>query len=143
MSAVDAGVRASLVTGATNGTWSISCSEPMPQRICGARPPSTTIGERFCSALAIALIPLVTQRPRDGVDVGLVAGVLGAVGEDDLAARGDDERPAELVSVLLGRSQRLVAQAAERHAERARREDLARARPAQVHRLVGRLVGRQ
>src|SRR5437899_10867008 len=34
----------------------ISCSEPCPQRICGARPPSTTIGELFCSADASALM---------------------------------------------------------------------------------------
>ena len=40
-------VSALLVTGATNGTWSISWSEPEPQRISGARPPSTTSGERF------------------------------------------------------------------------------------------------
>ena len=49
--------------GATNGTWSISCSEPWPQRIAGARPPSTSIGEWFCCAEAIALIPLVTPGP--------------------------------------------------------------------------------
>ena len=30
------------VSGRTNGTWSISCSEPCPQRSAGARPPSTT-----------------------------------------------------------------------------------------------------
>jgi hypothetical protein len=63
ISAVAPAVRASLVTGATNGTWSISCSEPCPQRIAGARPPSTTIGELFISALAIALMPLVTPGP--------------------------------------------------------------------------------
>ena len=33
--------------GRTNGTWSISCREPCPQRRAGARPPSTTIGESF------------------------------------------------------------------------------------------------
>ena len=58
-----AAVRASLVTGATNGTWSISCSEPWPQRNAGARPPSTSIGEPFCCAEAIALMPLVTPGP--------------------------------------------------------------------------------
>src|SRR3954466_9585086 len=63
MSAVLSGVAANLVTGRTNGTWSISCSDPWPQRIAGARPPSTTIGELFCSADAIALMPLVTPGP--------------------------------------------------------------------------------
>jgi hypothetical protein len=56
-------VAASLTTGRTNGTWSISCREPWPQRIAGARPPSTIIGEWFCSADAIALIPFVTPGP--------------------------------------------------------------------------------
>ncbi len=51
------------MTGETNGTWSISWSEPEPQRISGARPPSTTRGERFCSAPAIALMPFVTPGP--------------------------------------------------------------------------------
>ena len=54
---------ANLVTGRTNGTWSISCSEPCPQRHAGARPPSTSIGERFCIAEVIALMPLVTPGP--------------------------------------------------------------------------------
>ncbi len=45
ISAVLSGVAASLVRGRTNGTWSISCSDPWPQRIAGALPPSTTIGE--------------------------------------------------------------------------------------------------
>ena len=54
---------ASLTSGRTNGMWSISWSEPCPQRACGARPPSTTIGEPFCDAEAIALIPLVTPGP--------------------------------------------------------------------------------
>ena len=56
-------VAASLTSGATNGTWSISCSEPWPQRNAGARPPSTSIGELFWAAEAIALIPLVTPGP--------------------------------------------------------------------------------
>ena len=47
MSAVDSTVAAERVSGATNGTWSISCREPWPQRIAGARPPSTRIGEPF------------------------------------------------------------------------------------------------
>ena len=62
-SAVEVAVRALFVSGATNGTWSISCSEPWPQRNCGARPPSTTIGELFLCADAIALMPLVTPGP--------------------------------------------------------------------------------
>ena len=63
MSAVVAAVRASLVTGSTNGMWSISWSEPWPQRNAGARPPSTSIGEPFWSADAMPLIPLVTPGP--------------------------------------------------------------------------------
>jgi hypothetical protein len=54
---------ASFVSGRTNGTWSISCSDPWPQRSAGARPPSTIIGEWFAWADAIALIPLVTPGP--------------------------------------------------------------------------------
>ena len=63
ISAVCRGVAASLVRGATNGTWSSSCSEPWPQRKAGARPPSTSTGEWFSFADAIALIPLVTPGP--------------------------------------------------------------------------------
>ena len=63
MSAVASAVCASFASGRTNGTWSISCSEPCPQRIAGARPPSTTIGELFCSAEPIALMPFVTPGP--------------------------------------------------------------------------------
>ena len=63
ISAVEPAVAASLTSGRTNGTWSISCSEPWPQRIAGARPPSTSTGEWFCCADAIALIPLVTPGP--------------------------------------------------------------------------------
>ena len=63
ISAVDAAVAALLVTGATKGTWSISWSEPWPQRKAGARPPSTNTGEPFCRAEAIPLIPLVTPGP--------------------------------------------------------------------------------
>ena len=78
-------VAASLVSGATNGTWSISCSEPWPQRNAGARPPSTSIGEWFCCAEAIALIPLVTP---------------GTGGQRAHAGRARDLRPA------LGRERR-------------------------------------
>ncbi len=56
-------VAASLVSGRTKGTWSISCREPIPQRIAGARPPSTSIGERLAWAEAIALMALVTPGP--------------------------------------------------------------------------------
>jgi len=63
ISAVLSAVTANLVSGRTNGTWSISCSDPWPQRIAGARPPSTTTGEWFCCADATALIPLVTPGP--------------------------------------------------------------------------------
>ena len=59
----DCAVAANRVSGATNGTWSISCSDPCPQRNAGARPPSTTSGDWFCCAAAIALIPLVTPGP--------------------------------------------------------------------------------
>ena len=38
-------VAADLTSGDTKGRWSISWSEPEPQRISGARPPSTQIGE--------------------------------------------------------------------------------------------------
>ena len=63
ISRVHSGVAASLTSGRTNGTWSISCSEPWPHRSCGARPPSTSIGEWFWAAEAIALIPFVTPGP--------------------------------------------------------------------------------
>ncbi len=59
----DCAVAANRVSGATNGTWSISCSDPCPQRSAGARPPSTTSGDWFCCAAAIALIPFVTPGP--------------------------------------------------------------------------------
>jgi hypothetical protein len=63
ISAVLPAVAANLTSGRTNGTWSISCSDPWPQRACGARPPSTSIGELFCAAEAIALIPFVMPGP--------------------------------------------------------------------------------
>ena len=56
-------VRASLVTDATIGGWSSSWRLPLPQRFCGARPPTTTIGEPANCACAIALTPLVTPGP--------------------------------------------------------------------------------
>ncbi len=56
-------VSADLTNGETKGRWSISCSEPEPQRSSGARPPSTQTGEPLAWAPAIALIPLVTPGP--------------------------------------------------------------------------------
>ncbi len=56
-------VRASLETGARIGGWSSSWSEPLPQRFCGARPPTTTRGDPLNCAWATALTPLVTPGP--------------------------------------------------------------------------------
>ena len=70
-------VRASLVTGATNGMWSISWSEPCPHRNAGARPPSTTIGEPFCSAEAIAAHAVGHARARGERGQTRLAGGLG------------------------------------------------------------------
>ena len=56
-------VRASLETGATIGAWSSSCSDPVPHRLAGARPPTTTSGEPLNCAWAMALTPLVTPGP--------------------------------------------------------------------------------
>ena len=56
-------MRACLVTGATIGGWSSSWRLPLPQRLAGARPPTTTIGEPANWACAIALTPLVTPGP--------------------------------------------------------------------------------
>lgn len=56
-------VRASFETGARIGGWSSSCRLPDPQRFCGARPPTTTMGEPLNWACAIALTPLVTPGP--------------------------------------------------------------------------------
>ncbi len=63
ISAVEPAVAASLTSGRTNGTWSISCSDPCPHRHAGARPPRTTIGEWLCWAAPSALMPLVTPGP--------------------------------------------------------------------------------
>ena len=60
---VSCAVRASFVTGATNGTWSISWSDPIPQRSAGARPPSASSGVPFICAEASALMPFVTPGP--------------------------------------------------------------------------------
>ena len=56
-------VAADLVSGVTNGMWSISWSEPEPQRISGARPPIAISGTPSACAVAIALMPLVTPQP--------------------------------------------------------------------------------
>ena len=56
-------VVARLVIGASTGTWSNSCSEPAPQRLCGARPPSTTSGEPLKCAVVTAETPFVTPGP--------------------------------------------------------------------------------
>ena len=56
-------VRAHLVTDASRGRWSISCSEPWPQRETGDRPPRTSIGLSLAWAVAIAEIVLVTPGP--------------------------------------------------------------------------------
>ena len=56
-------VRASLVIVETIGGWSSSWRLPLPQRFCGARPPTTTSGEPANCAWAIALTPLVTPGP--------------------------------------------------------------------------------
>ena len=66
----------SFVTGARIGGWSSSWRLPLPQRLAGARPPTTTIGEPANWACAIALTPLVTPGPavstaRPGVRVSL------------------------------------------------------------------------
>ena len=58
-----ASVRACLETEARIGGWSSSWRLPLPHRFCGARPPTTTIGEPANCACAIALTPLVTPGP--------------------------------------------------------------------------------
>ena len=63
MSFVALAVTADFTSGETNGRWSISWREPIPQRISGARPPSVTSGTPSAWAVAIALIPLVTPAP--------------------------------------------------------------------------------
>ena len=56
-------VPACLVTGASRGGWSSSCSAPLPQRNAGARPPSTTTGDPLNHAVVTAEMPLVTPGP--------------------------------------------------------------------------------
>ena len=52
-----------MLTLATIGTWSISCSEPIPQRASGARPPTTRSGLSLECAAVIAESALVTPGP--------------------------------------------------------------------------------
>ena len=47
----------------TTSTWSISCSEPIPHRVMGARPPMTNIGVSLAWAWANADAELVTPGP--------------------------------------------------------------------------------
>ena len=76
-------MRADFVSGATNGTWSISWSDPWPHRNWGARPPSTIIGELFLCADAIALMPLVTPGPAVRArDAGLPRDLRPALGRE-------------------------------------------------------------
>ena len=56
-------VAASLVIGASTGTWSNSWSEPAPHRAAGARPPRTTRGDPLNIAVVTAEMPLVTPGP--------------------------------------------------------------------------------
>ena len=63
VSATSRTVAGSLVTGASIGGWSSSCSAPLPQRNAGARPPSTTTGTPLKWALVTAETPLVTPGP--------------------------------------------------------------------------------
>ena len=71
-------VAACLVTGATSGGWSSSCSAPVPQRMSGDRPPSTTSGEPLKWAVVMPLTALVTPGPavttaRPGVRVSFAS----------------------------------------------------------------------
>ncbi len=63
MSPVDDTVVADFVTGLTIGTWSSSCSAPLPHLACPARPPSTIRGEPLKLAVVMALTPLVMPGP--------------------------------------------------------------------------------
>ena len=69
-------VAACLVTGASSGGWSSSCSAPEPQRLSGDRPPITTSGLPLKCAVVMPLTTLVTPGPavttaRPGVRVSL------------------------------------------------------------------------
>ena len=54
---------ADFVIEARIGTWSSSCSDPAPQRRCGARPPSTTSGAPLNHAEVTAETPFVMPGP--------------------------------------------------------------------------------
>ena len=56
-------VRACLATGDDDRQVVDLLEAPLPQRLAGARPPTTTIGEPANCACAIAEIPLVTPGP--------------------------------------------------------------------------------
>jgi hypothetical protein len=56
-------VAADFVIDARIGTWSSSCSDPLPQRCCGARPPSTTSGAPLNHADVTADTPFVIPGP--------------------------------------------------------------------------------
>ena len=76
MSSTLRAVVADLEIDAKIGGWSSSCRLPVPQRLFGARPPTTTSGEPAKLACATGLTPLVTPGPavstaRPGVRVSL------------------------------------------------------------------------
>ncbi len=56
-------MRADLVMLLTRGRWSSSCSDPIPQREPGARPPRNSTGLSFWWAAATAEMALVTPGP--------------------------------------------------------------------------------
>src|SRR5207302_630602 len=62
-SSAESSVRAFLVRLRTTATWSISCSEPIPHRAIGARPPTTKSGLSLPCAWASADAELVTPGP--------------------------------------------------------------------------------
>ena len=62
-SSADVRVSDFLVRLRVSSTWSISCSDPMPHRATGARPPITNIGLSFPCAWARAEAELVTPGP--------------------------------------------------------------------------------
>ena len=99
---------ADLVTGPTNGTWSISCSEPWPQRMAGARPPSTSMGELFCSAEAMRAHAVGHAGPRGQRAHAGLAGDLGPAlgGERGGGLVADvDEVDALLAAAVVDREQ--------------------------------------
>ncbi len=76
MSSTLCAVTADFDTLSTIGGWSSSCRLPDPQRLLGARPPTTTSGDPEKLAWAMGLTPLVTPGPavstaRPGLRVSL------------------------------------------------------------------------